>query len=203
METLKRKIFDVLTGKITVSEFENWLYNCEEILENLDSNSFYFDVIEVNYKSNKWKQLLTNIFKEYISEEQIEVFRIENICEKIISSKTFDETHLILKEEFNGFNFDTNFSILWKLYFLYDIFDLVKEGFEQEGELEAEAKFYAEETLNIFEKSDDFEILKIMLEQELPSFKPIKIESKKVIKPIIKPKKITLKQKILAFFKKS
>lgn len=42
-----------------------------------------------------------------------------------------------------------------------------------------------------------------MLEQELPSFKPIKIESKKVIKPIIKPKKITLKQKILAFFKKS
>ena len=42
-----------------------------------------------------------------------------------------------------------------------------------------------------------------MLEQELPSFKPIKIESKKVIKPIIKPKKTTLKQKILAFFKKS
>ena len=66
METLKRKIFDVLTGKITVSEFENWLYNCEEILENLDSNSFYFDVIEVNYKSNKCKQLLTNIFKEYM-----------------------------------------------------------------------------------------------------------------------------------------
>lgn len=203
METLKRKIFDVLTGKITVSEFENWLYNCEEILENLDSNSFYFDVIEVNYKSNKWKQLLTNIFKEYISEEQIEVFRIENICEKIISSKTFDETHLILKEEFKDFNYDTNFSILWKLYLLYDHFEFVIEGFKQERELEAEAKFYAEETLNIFEKSDDFEILKIMLEQELPSFKPIKIESKKVIKPIIKPKKITLKQKILAFFKKS
>lgn len=203
METLKRKIFDVLTGKITVSEFENWLYNCEEILENLDSNSFYFDVIEVNYKSNKWKQLLTNIFKEYISEEQIEVFRIENICEKIISSKTFDETHLILKEEFKDFNYDTNFSILWKLYLLYDHFEFVIEGFKQERELEAEAKFYAKETLNIFEKSDDFEILKIMLEQELPSFKPIKIESKKVIKPIIKPKKITLKQKILAFFKKS
>lgn len=203
METLKRRIFNVLTGKITVSEFENWIYNCEEILENLDSNSFYFDVIEVNYKSNKWKQLLTNIFKEYISEEQIEVFRIENICEKIVSSKTFDETHLILKEDFKDFNYDTNFSILWKLYFLYDIFDLVKEGFEQEGELEAEAKFYAEETLNIFEKSNDFEILKILLEQELPSFKPIKIESKKVIKPIIKPKKTTLKQKILAFFKKS
>lgn len=203
METLKRKIFDVLTGKITVSEFENWLYNCEEILENLDSNSFYFDVIEVNYKSNKWKQLLTNIFKEYISEEQIEVFRIENICEKIISSKTFDETHLILKEEFKDFNYDTNFSILWKLYLLYDHFEFVIEGFKQERELEAEAKFYAEETLNIFEKSDDFEILKIILEQELPSFKPIKIESKKVIKPIIKPKKITLKQKILAFFKKS
>lgn len=203
METLKRKIFDVLTGKITVSEFENWLYNCEEILENLDSNSFYFDVIEVNYKSNKWKQLLTNIFKEYISEEQIEVFRIENICEKIISSKTFDETHLILKEEFKDFNYDTNFSILWKLYLLYDHFEFVIEGFKQERELEAEAKFYAKETLNIFEKSDDFEILKIILEQELPSFKPIKIESKKVIKPIIKPKKITLKQKILAFFKKS
>lgn len=150
METLKRKIFDVLTGKITVSEFENWLYNCEEILENLDSNSFYLDVIEVNYKSNKWKQLLTNIFKENISEEQIEVFRIENICEKIISSKTFDETHLILKEEFKDFNYDTNFSILWKLYLLYDHFEFVIEGFKQEGELEAEAKFYAKETLNIF-----------------------------------------------------
>lgn len=55
MDALKLKIFDVLLERITVPEFENWLYDSEEILNDLESNSLYFDVITINYRNKTWK----------------------------------------------------------------------------------------------------------------------------------------------------
>ncbi len=40
MEALKLKIFDVLTKRIAASEFENWLYNSEEFMNQISLNSF-------------------------------------------------------------------------------------------------------------------------------------------------------------------
>ena len=93
MEAVKLKIFDALIEKITVSEFENWLYNSEEFMNQINSNSFYFDVISINYKSDKWGSELNCLAKECLDGDYIEILKITDLILKpiILSEKTNQE----------------------------------------------------------------------------------------------------------------
>ncbi len=50
MENLKLKIFDVLTNKISISDYENWLYTDPEILNAIETNDLVYKIICLNYK---------------------------------------------------------------------------------------------------------------------------------------------------------
>ena len=64
MKALEYKIFDVLTERITVSQFENWLYTNDELLSNLDSNPYYFDLFTINYSNDEWSKKLLQVTNE-------------------------------------------------------------------------------------------------------------------------------------------
>ena len=170
MEALKLKIFDVLTEKITVSEFENWLYDSEEILKNIEVNTLYFDVITVNYKSKDWNTALNRIAINYLGEVYSEIIEIKRLCSSIVESETFSETHNFLKDLAQNFDFDTDYSVLWKLYILKDYFDLVVEGFYKVGSLEKEVVFYSKNALQIIKEGQNLDEIKTTLEIPLEDF---------------------------------
>ena len=187
MEALKLKIFNVLTEKIQVSEFETWLYNSERFLNEIDSNSFFFDILSINYKSDKWALELNNLIIEFLGGDCLEVLKIKNSCLSILESETLKETYEILIYLTRDFDYDTQYSILWKFYTLRDYFGLVDEGIYKIGTLQIEAKFYAKQTIEIITKIEDFNELKTALEVDLIPFKR---------------SKDSLKQKIFSFLRK-
>ncbi|GAA3643282.1 hypothetical protein [Flavivirga jejuensis] len=190
MEVLKLKIFDVLIEKITVSEFENWLYNSEEIIENLNSNPYYFDLISINYKNEEWLKQLNNLIKEKYSEDYLIILKIEKGCLQICQSKTPYQVYQILSELIRDFDYDTNFDILWKFYSLYKYYESFEGSMFNKYSFEKEAKFYSEQVLRISKNCKDYEEIKQVLSRDLIPFR----------EPVFNQTR-TLKQKILAFFK--
>ncbi|QXP60530.1 hypothetical protein [Olleya sp. HaHaR_3_96] len=172
MEALKLKIFDVLTKKIAVSEFENWLYDSEEIIENIELNTIYFDAISINYKGKNWSTDLNNIALNYLGETYNEIIEINKLCSAIIESEAFPETHNLLSDLQRNFDFDKDYSVLWKLYILKDYFDLVAEGVYQIGTFKKEADYYSKKALEIILKNEKINEIKTKLEIILEDFKP-------------------------------
>ena len=70
-----------------------------------------------------------------------------------------------------NFDYDTDYSILWKLYSLSDYFDLVAEGVYEIGTLKTEADFYSQKTLQTIQKKKNFNEIKNALELHLEDFK--------------------------------
>lgn len=203
MEALNLKIFDVLTEKINVSEFENWLYNSEEFLDKVDLKTFYFDIVSINYKANNCLKKLSEIVGKEYGSDTYRLIDIKKFCSLIIESKTEEETYSVLCFATENFDFDTEFSILWEFYSLRDYFSLVRDGIWKIDTLQLEAKFHAEMTLKLFKENANFENLKIALNKELKPFKK-EVQKKGLIKS--KTQKIEFKpsliKKIFAFLKK-
>ncbi|MFI1770683.1 hypothetical protein [Thalassobellus citreus] len=191
MEALKLKIFDVLTEKIAVSEFENWLYNSEEFMNQLNSNSFYFDVISINYKTTCWSKNLNKLAIENYDEDFIILYEIEKSCLEIIDSKRANEVYEILSKLIYNFDYDTDYNILWKFYGIYEYFESFEGSMFNKNKLLNEAKFYTKQVIELTQNCINFEETNKALIKDL---KPYKI--------IQKMKNQAFKNKFLAFFKK-
>ena len=191
MEALKLKIFDVLTEKIAVSEFENWLYNSEEFMNQIDSNSFYFDVISINYKDEKWQKQLDDLTRRKYDEDFMILYNIERCCIEILESQNPEKIYQILSKLVHDFDYDTDYNILWEFYSMKDYYELFKEGFCPKYNLLQEAKFYATQVIYLTKNCKNFEETKKALTKDLKPNEDVK-----------KEKVLSLKQKILAFFKK-
>lgn len=191
MEALKFKIFDALTEKITVSEFENWLYNSQEFISLIDSIPFYFDVISINYRDEKWSDNLEKLFKEYYYEDLQVIYKIEKSCLEIIKSESPEIVYKILSNLLDDFDYQTDFDILWKFYSIKYYFECFEGSMFNKYELQKEAKFYSKQVICLTEKCQDFKEIKQALELGLTPLKTREIKQK-----------ASFKQKILAFFKK-
>jgi len=170
MKALKQKIFEVLTNKIGVCQFEEWLYNTEEITSQLDINRFYFNVITINYKSNDWTNELNNLVESEFDEDYLEITRIKDWCLNILKSSTVEEIRAVLEDVYTYYNFDTEYNICWEFYTLRDYFGLVEEGVLKIGILIEQAKYYSVQTLNIMSNYESFNDLKLALEERLITY---------------------------------
>lgn len=188
MEVLKLKIFDVLTEKISVLEFENWIYNSEEFMSQINTNSFYFDVVSINYKDEKWSEKLALLIKEKYDEYFLILYEIQKSCLEIIKSKEPKQVYQILSKLLVNFDYDTDYDILWEFYSLKNYFELYEEGIIKKHNLLEEAKFYSEQIIFLTKNCKSFEETKQAIMLKLLPFKS---------------EKTTLKQKLFAFFKKS
>ncbi len=202
MKALKHKIFNVLIEKITVSEFENWLYNSEEIIENLDNNPYYFDLISINYKNDKWQNEFKNLVKKNYGTDLLILSRLEVICSKIIHSKNINDCHWLISEIIKDYNYETENIVLFDFYSLYSQFDLINLGYMSDSNYSSEAKYISSLFLNKVENFNSLDEKVNALKSSLE--KNIFLDRKNnKIKPISNYQNSTLKQKILAFFKKS
>lgn len=208
MEALKLKIFDVLTEKITVSEFENWLYSSEYMNQKIKGDSLFFNVVIINYREAKSIKELQEIASEIFSEEELLVFRLFRNCLKIANSDTTEHLKKYVLNIITDFDFDNDLDAFWEFYDIYYSFD----GYD-----------YCEfENIDLHTTNNKTKKLAISVIDKVANFKNIEdivnvlkqkkeeiLDKETVLKPKFKsPKttetnqKSTFKQKFLAFFKK-
>jgi len=194
MEALKIKIFDVLTEKIAVSEFENWLYNSEDIINKMDNNSFIYHLVTFNYKDENWLKYFEDVLNENLINSEFLMLLVMSTCSKLYHSKSSTESFKILNKFIAHFDYETDSSIQYHLYNLYCDYDLYDVGIYSENQFNHTINYSSKDILEAFYKLETLEEKKSFLNRKM-----------KVIndnKSIEKLENQTFKNKILAFLKK-
>ncbi|MWW24285.1 hypothetical protein [Algibacter lectus] len=160
MEALKLKIFDVLTEKIAVSEFENWLYSSEYINQKIKADSLFFNVININYREAKSIKELKEITASIFTDEELLVVNLLQGCKKIARSESFENFKNHISNIVSDFDCNTDFNSFWEFYEIYygfdgyDYCDYENINTEQLGK---EAKSLAISVITTFESAKSIE----------------------------------------------
>jgi hypothetical protein len=204
MKILKLKIFDVLTEKIKISEFEKWMYTSEVFMSQVESSALYFDVININYRNENALDSLLKITPGIFSEDDLLLVKLVDNCIKIVNAENTKSFKKYVFNIINEFNFEHDLHVFWEFYNIYYSFDGYDYCEFQNIDFaarDAETKILATSIVSALEKTNSIEEKILWLKQKPASKKTI---SPAIIasKTIEKTKKLTVKQKIFAFFKK-
>ena len=205
MEALKLKIFDVLTEKMSILEFENWLYNSTYLSQNIKGDSLLFNVININYRERNSLKELENIASNIFSFEELLAKRLEKNCIKIINSRNSDNYKNYVSNIIQDFDFDIDFYAFWDFYHIYYSFDGYDYNEHQNislKKIDSKTKLLANSIINRLKYcdtiDDEIAVLKQKNKDEV-SHKDTQLLKSKTSEKTLKR---TLKQKIFAFFKK-
>ena len=205
METLKLKIYDVLIEEITISEFENWLYNSEYMKTEIKSDSLLFAVININYRLESSLKTLRNLMLENFSEEELLVFKLEYNCYNIVNSNDTKNYKKFVLNIIQDFEFNNDLEAFWKFYYIYYSFDGYDYNEHQNislNSLNLETNHLANSLLKSLKKCNSIEEkikvikLKIEVKNDVKHINGLELKSLK------SNKKLTLIQKLFAFFEK-
>ncbi len=175
MENLKFNIYNTLIEKITIQAFEQWLYNEGEIMNNLESNMFIYEVITNNYQSKNCLENLKNIALKKYGDDFETIFVIEKSCMKIIQTKNIEAYYEILKKVMMYFNYEQEYKILWQFYDCYNHVELIYDFYWSEEDLRSEIQLLAKTTLVKLEKCASIQEKKAIVFEER---KAISLENK-------------------------
>lgn len=134
VEKLKEKIFSALIGVMSREEFSEWLYTDKDMIELINEDSFVFEVICLNYKTQSSLYSLKKLAFEKYSYDEFLVFMLEVNCSKLIHVKSFDEMYKIVLSIGEYHDWETSFSVIESFYYMDDDFSLVMDGFVWESE---------------------------------------------------------------------
>lgn len=84
--TIQRQFYEVYKGLIDISEFEEWLYNTQEI-STIFGEEFYFNLINLDYRKKYIKNELVKLIEKAIPFNELEQVRICMLLKEIISDK--------------------------------------------------------------------------------------------------------------------
>lgn len=84
-ESNKIEFFKFLNGDISISDFENFIYNTTDLEQQLDEN-IYFELISNDFKDKNVITRLSNLIKKEIIEEgQFETWKLRQVLKALIN----------------------------------------------------------------------------------------------------------------------
>ena len=86
-EIIKLNFFKLLDNEFPISEFENWIYEQDSLLEIELDKTVYFDLISFNYKHEKSLFQLKEKLKQTIDTKEFVIWKIRNLLQNIIDEK--------------------------------------------------------------------------------------------------------------------
>ena len=154
---LKDKAFKLYLNKISLEEFEDDLYKLVEY-NKLKINTFFYDLVVLNYKDLNYRKNLFDLLKKNSLEEEMLSLQIYQKCISIINSKEQKEILLII-DELASLCYETeyNYDALFCFYRLSDGISLKSEGFYfmPFEDIINEAKLFSKKMVKKF---DDFKV---------------------------------------------
>ncbi|OXM82513.1 hypothetical protein [Paenibacillus rigui] len=104
-DEVNKYLVNVLRKKITIKEFENWLYQNDYIEEYL-GKALYFELISINYFSNYAIKELENRLLNILNFSGYEDFRIKDVLRSIINNGDLVDTcRGIYRDYCSGYSF--------------------------------------------------------------------------------------------------
>jgi hypothetical protein len=208
MEVLKLKIFDTITKKVSVSEFEKWLYNSKYLNFNIKGDSLVFNVVNINYKRSSAINELKEVAFEIFSGNEIFACKLEKYCFNIIRSEIKTNYKNLVKKIIEIDEHDSDFEMYWTFYNIFysiDGYDYCEYDNTASTRIDIITNLTAPSIISKLETaknvSEKVLILNQKVEIENQSIKNL-IQRKKQLKNNKTEPRTTLKQKIFAFFKK-
>ncbi len=201
MKTLQLKIYNTLLGKQSIQAFEEWLYNQEAILNQLEDDPFLYTIVSMNYQL---KNSLSLLEKEAVKEYGIEfktILSVEKSCLKIVKVTNLEACSRILNELVWSYSYESKYVLFWKLYVFCNNIDSLFVGFGscEESELLIKIKNFVQKTLDKLQIPTSFEEKKtIIFEKRIPYRKKIEYNTLKQDSTI--KEKTPLRKKIAHFF---
>lgn len=83
---IQRQFYNVYKEKISIAEFEKWLYKTDDI-ENIYGDDFYFRLLDLDYREKYIKNKLETLIRMEIPFGQFEQQRIVLLLEHIIAEE--------------------------------------------------------------------------------------------------------------------
>jgi len=77
-DSIKKTFFDMMSGLITIEDFEQWVYGSEE-LENSLSDDEYLALMSLNYKKSGAKYELFNLLQTFTSISEYETLKLARL----------------------------------------------------------------------------------------------------------------------------
>lgn len=83
---IQRQFYNVYKEKISIAEFEKWLYKTDDI-ENIYGYDFYFRLLDLDYRDKYIKNKLETLIRMEIPFGQFEQQRMMSLLENIIANE--------------------------------------------------------------------------------------------------------------------
>lgn len=80
---IESKYLNLMEGKISIKEFEHWVYSSKWLEDKLNENE-YFDLISLNYNTPNAKYEIRKILKERFDEGKFETIKVIYLLNSII-----------------------------------------------------------------------------------------------------------------------
>jgi len=105
-EYIEQKFYEVLKHKISIQDFEQWVYNTNE-LESVLPKEAYIDLISLNYKAKYAHIDLGKIIEPFVDFGKFEILRITKHLESIIKrdEKCVDSIEMTYELYCSGYTF--------------------------------------------------------------------------------------------------
>ncbi|MGH1383784.1 hypothetical protein [Kordia sp.] len=202
METLQFKIYNTLLGKQSILAFEEFLYTNENILNNLESNSFFYKIVTLNYRLIDCLRVLEYEASIKYGEGFIKVLTIERSCIEILTTTDKESYYLILQNiilEFDIYS-TTSLNLSWNFYNYYEQLGMLYVDSKILEGIYSEIEQLAKEVLEKMESCPSLSAKKAIVFEKPPTI-PVKKETKSATtQKTIPPKKTSLRKKIAQFF---
>ena len=125
MEEVKQKAIELLLGVISKEGFEMMLYEKVKT-EDVIKNEMLFDLVNINYRKNSYKNQLFKILEEFVTDEAFIIYKVN-----LYSSNIKDENdNNIIYKNFNKiyglFEYDKDYTLMWDFYQIDGRIDLIE-----------------------------------------------------------------------------
>ena len=164
MNNIDRYVFKLLTENITTSEFEQFLYQ-EENLYKLKTNTFIYNLIDINYRDSDHLNTIRKIAKEHYNDLDFLLIELRFSCLKIIEANRIEDVKsIIFKYSTLHSNHNYEIGLLDHFYKAKNYLDLINENLEYytKKEIFNNIKGFARIYLDAFDlKKDNQELLKL------------------------------------------
>ncbi|WP_338767804.1 hypothetical protein WAF17_06520 [Bernardetia sp. ABR2-2B] len=105
-EHIEQKFYEVLKYKVSIQNFEQWVYNTKELEMELPPNS-YLDLISLNFKEKYIHLELEKVISQFVDNGKFEIKKLQDYLKSIIDKdeKCAESIEMTYDLYCSGYNF--------------------------------------------------------------------------------------------------
>jgi hypothetical protein len=156
MEAVKEKVIELLLDIISKENFEIMLYEKVKS-EDLIKNKLLFDLVDIDYRKDYYKERIINIYQENINNEVFIIYKANFYCSEILNSKEESELKMWFEKIVNLFSFEEDYGLMWNFIELSDRLGFIYMKYEKEENVLKDIKSFSEFFIERLKKTQSIE----------------------------------------------